>query len=98
MDVIKICYLVVSAIWPSHNRLLRGDFTSWVLNNFILSFCLHFLVLLDYYLYFHYRVMTRKQQLRHYNLEKAEELVAAKSAQKEELVKAVKSLSSIFLG
>ena len=35
--------------------------------------------------------MTRKQQLRHYNLEKAEEVVAAKNTQKEELVKSVKS-------
>ena len=35
------------------------------------------------------RVMTRKQQLRHHNVEKAEEVVAAKNAQKEELVKAV---------
>lgn len=46
----------------------------------------------------HYRVMTRKQQLRHYNLEKAEEVVAAKNAQKEELVKAVKSFISLLLG
>ncbi|CAB4018033.1 Hypothetical predicted protein [Paramuricea clavata] len=34
------------------------------------------------------RVMTRKQQLRHYNVEKAEEVVAGKNTQKEELVKA----------
>ena len=40
--------------------------------------------------------MTRKQQLRHYNVEKAEEVVAGKNTQKEELVKAVKSLNSIL--
>lgn len=38
--------------------------------------------------------MTRKQQLRQYNLEKAEEILAAKKTQKEELVKAVKFSSS----
>ena len=37
------------------------------------------------------RVMTKKQQLRQYNLEKADESLAAKVAQKEELVKAVSS-------
>ena len=36
--------------------------------------------------------MTRKQQLRHYNLEKAEEALSAKNTQKEELVKEVMSL------
>lgn len=41
------------------------------------------------------RVMTRKQQLRHYNVEKAEEVVAAKNAQKEELVKAVNHSKNI---
>ena len=40
--------------------------------------------------------MTRKQQLRHYNLEKAEEVVAAKNTQKEELVKSVKSFHHTF--
>ena len=42
----------------------------------------------EYYLYADsIRVMTRKQQLRHYNLEKAEEALSAKNTQKEELVK-----------
>jgi hypothetical protein len=36
--------------------------------------------------------MTRKQQLRHYNLEKAEETLSAKNTQKEEFVKEVSSL------
>lgn len=40
--------------------------------------------------------MTKKQQLRHYNLEKAEEVVSAKSTQKEELLKAVKLLKSLL--
>ncbi len=41
------------------------------------------------------RVMTRKQQLRHYNVEKAEEVVSAKNSQKEELVKAVKVILNV---
>jgi hypothetical protein len=39
--------------------------------------------------------MTRKQQLRHYNVEKAEEVVSAKNSQKEELVKAVKVILNV---